>query len=528
MLRPLIRRRMSMNASQGAILLALHSGYDDELGRLQRASPWRYDPDQSASLLDRAGDLAQRVVRGPVRAPLSPQSGLLDADACWVSEGYILSGDVAVIPIQGVLARHGYWDCWDGCWSAGYAEIGDAIVAARQDDRVVATVPVIDSPGGLSYGTDELSDLIRSNRKDAGGKPIVAFCHMAYSAAQQIAASCDATYAPRGAGLGSIGVRMGWFNWSGMMAEDQVKREEFISGRFKDMGSPFREVTEEERGMFNAQIQAHAGFFFDAVATGRGIDAETVRSWEARTFTAGAEGDLDPVAAGLLDAVLTEDEAFQAARALAGLEPSSGAAVGRVASRVDPAAAKSKQEDSMSIEAEIAALRAKAAKGDQAAIAKLNSLGVPVNPPKSEGDDKPAGEGGAEPEEDEEGEPTGEGGDDPDPDAADETEDPENQDDEEEPKSLGAAGRKIGRIAVRDNKAKLGSTLAADVASGEMKYATALRTLRSASPDAKANPFQKAMDGGRPGAPAAQPAKPNAGSDTSRVLAKINARQGKG
>ena len=77
MLRPLIRRRMLMNASQGAILLALHSGYDDELGRLQRASPWRYDPDQSASLLDRAGDLAQRVVRGPVRAPLSPQSGLL-------------------------------------------------------------------------------------------------------------------------------------------------------------------------------------------------------------------------------------------------------------------------------------------------------------------------------------------------------------------------------------------------------------------------------------------------------------------
>ena len=384
--KPSQRRRLSMNASQGAILLAMHAGYEPDLARLSKVESWRYDPEQRPGLMDRAGDWMRGVVRGS-NAPAMPESSMLDGQVEWERAGYFACGDVAIIPVQGVLARNGYWDYWDGCWISGYADIGDAILEARADDRVAAVMLVVDSPGGLSYGTDELSDLIQANRMSAGGKPIVAFCHMAYSAAQQIAASCDACYAPRGAGLGSIGVRMGWFDWSGMMAEDKVKREEFISGIFKDMGSPFREVTDDERAMFQAQIDAHAGFFFDAVAAGRGIDPAIVRSWQARTFTAGGTGDLDPVEAGLLDAVLTEDDAFEAARALAGLTPSSEAAVGRVASHTDPAAATTNQETQMSLEAEIAALRAKAAKEDPDAIAQLGRLGVSVTPPKSEGGD---------------------------------------------------------------------------------------------------------------------------------------------
>ncbi|RKQ95428.1 S49 family peptidase [Maricaulis maris] len=515
------RRRLSMNASQGAIMLAMHAGFEPELGRLAKVNGWRYDPDQSPGLMDRAVDKMRRMVSGDAR-PVMPEASALDADLTWERAGYFAAGDVAVIPVQGVLARNGYYDYWDDCWVSGYADIGDAIVEARADERIAASVLVIDSPGGLSYGTDELSELIQANRMAAGGKPIVAFCHMAYSAAQQIAASCDACFAPRGAGLGSIGVRMGWFDWSGMMAEDKVKREEFLSGRFKDMGSPFREVTKEERAMFQAQIDSHAGFFFEAVATGRGISVDTVRSWEARTFTAGGEGDLDPIAAGLLDAVLTEDEAFQAARALAGLTPSSEAADGRVASHTDPAAATRKKEGSMSIEAEIAALRAKAAKGNTDAIAKLGSLGVSVKPPKSEGED-PKGTDPVDPEEEDDVDPEEEE-DDVDPEAADDADDPNAADDEEEPKSKSAAGRKIGRIGVRDNKARLGSSLAADVAAGETSFKAALRTLRAAG--AEASPFDKAMKGGRRGAPQAKPVDAPKSGDANRVLAKMNNRLG--
>jgi len=521
-----LRRRLSMNASQGAVLLALHAGYENHLGRLGRVADWRYREDARPGLLDRAGDIAQRVLRG--REPGGVESMLsFHEEAEWTPHGYYLARDCAVIQVQGVLARNGYWDFWDDCFNSGYADIAEAIRAANEDERVAAVMLLIDSPGGLSYGTDELSEMMQANRQGSGGKPLVAFCHMAYSAAQQIAASCDACYAPRGAGLGSIGVRMGWFDWSGMMAEDKVKREEFKSGEFKDMGSPFREVTESERAMFQAQIDAHAAFFFEAVATGRGISLETVKGWQARTFTAGAEGDLDPVAAGLLDAVLNEDEAFEAARALAGLTPSSEAASGRAASQTDPAAATSKKELSMSIEAEIAALRAKAAKGDAKAIDRLKSLGVSVKPPRSDGSATPKGEGDDPDEvsEEEDTDPEAENDED-DPEAETDPEDPEAED-EDEPKSLAAAGRKIGRIAARDGKSGLGCTLAADVAAGEMRYATALRTLKSATREG--SPLKDAMRGRgagvKPGRKADDP-KPDAernaglGRAMDRVLAR--------
>ena len=146
----------------------------------------------------------------------------------------------------------------------------------------------------------------------------------------------------------------------------------------------------------------------------------------------------------------------------------------------------------MSIEAEIAALRAKAAKGDAKAIARLQSLGVSVKPPRADGSAAaPKGEGQDEVSEEEDTDPDAENDED-DAEAETDPEDPEAED-EDEPKSLAAAGRKIGRIAARDGKSGLGCTLAADVAAGEMRYAAALRTLKSATREG--SPLKDAMRG---------------------------------
>lgn len=522
-------RRASMNGVSGAVLLALHPQYEQEAARLQAAKAWQLDPAREPGLLDRVGSWMQRRSATQSQA-VSPIAG--DEDAEPMRGGFLLAGDVAIIPVQGVLTHKGYFDCFDEIWVNGYADIADAICEAQDHPAVAAVLLHIDSPGGVSNGCDELAEVIRANSMRAGMKPVVAYCVMAYSAAQEIAASCDATYASRGAGLGSIGVRLGWFDWSGMIKADGVVREEFVSGTFKDMGSPFRPVTPEERSMFQATVDAHAQFFFEAVAIGRELDIETVRGWQARTFTAGAPGDLDPQAAGLLDAVMTESDAFEAARLMADLTPTSVSADGRADTQTVQAAAMSHQEMEM-LEAQIAALRAKAANGDKEAVARLRSMGCSVKAPKSmdEGDKSKDEDAGAEGEADDEAEDEAEDEADDEADATDDAEEGAESDeadaegdDEVEEETGAKAGSAIGAEAGKAGKPKFGAQLAAQVGAGEMSLTQARRLLSAAGRES--SPVRDSLAPGRRGAPNAggdgAPPESSAAAHLSKAHKRLN------
>ncbi|MGP1276009.1 MAG: S49 family peptidase [Caulobacterales bacterium] len=506
-------RRASLLASAGPILLALAEGYDDALDRLKRA-PSRALTDEPSGLAGWLGRSAVAMAGLTQAAPSRPDA-LAEAD--W-SGGYFRTGDLAVIMVEGVLTPKGYYDWWDECWTPGYADIGSAVLEAQRDPAISAVLLHIDSPGGLVSGLDELGQLLRENSARAGAKPLVAFCATAYSAAYWIAACCDAVYAPRGAGIGSIGVRMGWFDLSAMLEKEGVRREEFTSGKFKDSGSAYRPVRDDERARFEAEISTYAGFFFDAVSAGRDMSADALRALEAATFTAGASGDLDPQAIGLIDAVLSGHEAIEAARLLA------GAGTGRTAPAENPAAAD--KESSMGVEAEIAALRTKAAKGDAEAKRRLAAMGVPVTAPKAgrtsaEGEDRTSEdeEKDAEDEDDPEAsEEEEEAVNDEDTDASDDEEEAE---DEDEPKSQANAGRKIARIAARQGKPGIGAQLAVDVAAGETSYKAALRTLKSAAREG--SPLATAMAGGRDGLKPARSADGNpAASRTKSLMAAVD------
>ncbi len=516
--------RSTLMATAGAVLLAIHASH--EASALQRFSDlpaWRLDAETTPGLIDRVRGVAARVAAGRPDAPEASAA----AGSNWVqagSGGYWIVDDIAIVVVDGALAPKGYFDWWDERWVPGYADIAAALAAARHDDRVVATVLIIDSPGGLVSGCDQLCAEIRALSAREGGKPIVAFCEMAYSAAQWIAASCDASYAQRGAGMGSIGVRMGFFELSAMLEQDGVKREEFVSGRLKDAGSGYRPVTDEERALFQSEIDAHAEFFFDGVAAGRGLSADAVRSWEARCFVAGATGDLDPEAAGLIDGVLTESEALEAARALAAM--SAGGPTGRPASGDEPAAGK--KETDMSAEAEIAALRAKASRGDKKAAKRLASMGIPVAMPKKgraraerEEEDTASEDDDEEEAEEEDDEPEAEEDDEnsaaeEDDETASEDDDDEEAEEDDEPKSKAAAGRKIARIAADQGKPKLGGQLAADVAAGETSYRSAMRTLRAAGREG--SPLSAAMSKGRRGLSARKPRSDDPQADRMKGL----------
>src|SRR5574337_329887 len=120
------------------------------------------------------------------------------------NRGYQLAGDVAVVPLSGVLAKkmNLFADISGG---SSTEMIGAAVRAAAADPKARAIVLTVDSPGGTVDGTQALAAIVRAA---AGAKPTVAWVDgQAASAAYWVAAAADAVYAGAATDvLGSIGV----------------------------------------------------------------------------------------------------------------------------------------------------------------------------------------------------------------------------------------------------------------------------------------------------------------------------------
>src|SRR5574337_207515 len=120
------------------------------------------------------------------------------------NRGYQMAGDVAVVPLSGVLAKkmNLFADISGG---TSTEMIGAAVRAAAADPKARAIVLAVDSPGGTVDGTQALAATVRAA---AGAKPTVAWVDgQAASAAYWVAAAADAVYAGAATDvLGSIGV----------------------------------------------------------------------------------------------------------------------------------------------------------------------------------------------------------------------------------------------------------------------------------------------------------------------------------
>ena len=435
------------------------------------------------------------------------------AERC--EEGYFLTEEgVAILEISGCLWDRA-WFRWQGPLSA-YDEIGDALREARADEHVNAIMLRIDSPGGLVDGLFGLIDAISKGAGRQGGKPIWAFTTAAcFSAAYAIASACDRIVAAPEGEVGSIGAVVLHINEAGWLAEAgyEIQAIEFPEG--KTDGAWWAALSDDARASMQARIKHVARMFIDHVAAHRGLDEDEIIALRADCFSAddAEDGGRSALQLGLIDEIAFEPAAY-AALVLAG-QGKTPAPVSAPDPAPDPAAAAALETgDPDMTSKELAQLQAAAKKGDKVAAAKLQKIAAIVAEAPDDEEDQTVEDVVDDEDvvEDDEEDQT----------ALDEEDDAEAEDGDA-PKSASAAGRKIGRLANRDGKSKLGATLAADVGSGEMTYRAALRTLRAAGRES--SPFDRAMEGGRNGAPPAKPGQAKAG-DTSRVLAKMNQRLG--
>ena len=184
-----------------------------------------------------------------------------------------------------------------------------------QEREFPALLLRIDSPGGTVGDSQEIhSALLRLREK--GCKVVASFGNISASGGVYVGVAADSIVANPGTITGSIGVILRGNNLSELLAKVGVRFETVKSGAYKDILSPDRALSPEERELLQSLIDSSYDQFVAAVAEGRGLDQDTVRTFaDGRVFSGAQAKDL-----GLVDELGDEEQARLVAARLAELD----------------------------------------------------------------------------------------------------------------------------------------------------------------------------------------------------------------
>ena len=213
-----------------------------------------------------------------IAGPGSGSSGGVAAPATYEEE-YVSgegSNKIAVIPVEGVISAA---DSGVAGTVATTTPEGmrDALLQAKEDDSVKAVVLEINSPGGGVTASDRMHQDIL-DFKESSGKPVLASMGTtAASGGYYIATAADEILAGETTLTGSLGVILQLPNFTEAADKIGFKQNIIKSGEFKDMGSQFRDITPQERKIFQDIVNENYDEFVQVIVEGRGIPEQQVR-----------------------------------------------------------------------------------------------------------------------------------------------------------------------------------------------------------------------------------------------------------
>lgn len=141
----------------------------------------------------------------------------------------------------------------------------------QKDARVKAVILRINSPGGSVAAVQEIYEEVIKLKK-TGKKVIISIGDVAASGGYYIAVAGDRIMANPGSLTGSVGVYMESPNLEGLLKKVGIKMEIVKSGKYKDIGSPYREISYEERKILEELIGSAYSQFLNTVIRDRNLD----------------------------------------------------------------------------------------------------------------------------------------------------------------------------------------------------------------------------------------------------------------
>ena len=185
-----------------------------------------------------------------------------------------------------------------------------------ENPLVKAIVLRIDSPGGGVVPSQEIHDAVKRVKNKSNKAVIASMGTVAASGGYYIAAATDRIIANPGTLTGSIGVIMEMANFGGLMKKVGVEGVVIKSGRFKDVGSPLRKMSDEERKLLQSVMDDVHHQFIQAVADGRSLEVSDVEPLaDGRIYTGRQAKE-----ARLVDELGDLDDAIHIAADIAGME----------------------------------------------------------------------------------------------------------------------------------------------------------------------------------------------------------------
>ncbi len=217
---------------------------------------------------------------------------------------FALSDKIAVVPVTGVIID-------------SQAVVED-LRSFANNRKVKAIVVRIDSPGGGVGPSQEIYQELKKIRKK---KPVVCSVgSMAASGGYYVACAAEKIVANPGAITGSIGVIVEYANFQELMEKIGLQGVVVKSGKYKDIMSPIREMTKEERAILQSVLDNIHTQFVSAVAEGRGLEQPQVEAIaDGRIFTGAQAKEL-----GLVDSLGTLSDAVTLAAQMVGIEGEPG------------------------------------------------------------------------------------------------------------------------------------------------------------------------------------------------------------
>jgi protease-4 len=184
-----------------------------------------------------------------------------------------------------------------------------------EDREFAALLLRIDSPGGTVGDSQEIHAAIGRLRAK-GCRVVASFGNISASGGVYVGVAAEKIVANPGTITGSIGVILRGNNISKLLERIGISFETVKSGLYKDILSPDRALTADERELLQGLIDSSYAQFVAAVASGRGLSEAQVRGFaDGRVFSGAQAREL-----GLIDDLGDEDTARRLAARLAGLD----------------------------------------------------------------------------------------------------------------------------------------------------------------------------------------------------------------
>jgi len=281
------------------------------------------------------------------------------------AKGWFVLNKVLLVDLSGVLSSSESGGLF-GSTKNDIEEMKEILKKAEEDSYIKAVILRINTPGGEVTASDILYREIKEFKKKTGKPVIAVMMDISTSGGYYVAMAADKVYSVSTSLTGNIGVIYILPKLEGLASKIGIEMRVIKSADKKDMSSPWRDFSPQEREILQSLINNYFEQFLKIVAENRkNLTMEKIRTLaDGRIFS--AQQALD---AGLIDGITTLPDAIQLARKSAGISDS------RVVMYNRPQDVKENIYSSSSSD------HIPSAKGDtQGGVINLNANGFMLNP----------------------------------------------------------------------------------------------------------------------------------------------------